>query len=161
MPVDFSVDAYPGERFKAKVKEVRYSPQTVQNVVTYDAVVSVDNPDLKLRPGMTADVTFKIEERQDALMVPNAALRFRPPDAPPPERMELSRRAVWVIGIDGLPREVVVKVGISDGRNSEIVEGELKEGDQVITGIEGAEPAGQPPPGGAPGGRRGGFGRIL
>jgi HlyD family secretion protein len=166
MPVEFGVDAYPSERFKAKVKEVRYSPQTVQNVVTYDAVVSVENPDLKLRPGMTADVTFKIEERDNALLVPNAALRFRPPDAAPPTpgpggRPERGKRAVWILDPLGAPQEVSIKVGISDGRNTEVTEGDLPEGAQVITGIEGAEPAAQPPPGGAPGGRRGGFGRIL
>jgi HlyD family secretion protein len=79
MPVEFTVDAHPSDRFRATVKEVRYSPQTVQNVVTYDAVVAVDNADLKLRPGMTADVTFLIERRDSAIAVPNAALRFRPP----------------------------------------------------------------------------------
>jgi len=79
MSVEFSVDAHPSERFKGKVKEVRYSPQTIQNVVTYDAVVSVDNGELKLRPGMTADVTFLLEQRDAVVLVPNAALRFRPP----------------------------------------------------------------------------------
>jgi HlyD family secretion protein len=81
LAVEFSVDAFPSERFAGVVKEVRYSPKTVQNVVTYDAVVSVDNAELKLRPGMTADVTFLVEELPDALLVPNAALRFRPPGA--------------------------------------------------------------------------------
>jgi len=84
LPVEFSVDAFPGERFRGAVKEVRYAPKTVQNVVTYDAVVSVDNSELKLRPGMTADVSFIVEDIPDALVVPNAALRFRPPDAPAP-----------------------------------------------------------------------------
>ena len=79
MSVEFTVDAHPSERFRGQVKEVRYSPQTVQNVVTYDAVVSVDNGELKLRPGMTADVTFLIEKRDAVVLVPNAALRFRPP----------------------------------------------------------------------------------
>ena len=82
LPVEFTVDAYPGERFRAVVKEVRYAPKTVQNVVTYDAVVSVDNSDLRLRPGMTADVSFVVEELEDTLLVPNAALRFRPPQEP-------------------------------------------------------------------------------
>jgi HlyD family secretion protein len=81
MPVTFTVDAYAEEKFAGKVKEVRYSPKTVQNVVTYDAVVSVDNSDLKLRPGMTADVSFVVEDLPDTLMVPNLALRFRPPGA--------------------------------------------------------------------------------
>jgi len=82
--VEFSVDAFPGERFAGVVKEVRYSPKTVQNVVTYDAVVQVDNAALKLRPGMTADASFLVEELADTLLVPNAALRFRPPDAKDP-----------------------------------------------------------------------------
>jgi HlyD family secretion protein len=84
LPVEFSVDAFPGDRFTGVVKEVRYAPKTVQNVVTYDAVVSVDNSELKLRPGMTADVSFVVEELPDTLLVPNAALRFRPPDAAAP-----------------------------------------------------------------------------
>jgi HlyD family secretion protein len=75
------VDAFPNERFEGVVKAVRYAPKTVQNVVTYDAVVSVENPALKLRPGMTADVSFLVEELSDTLLVPNAALRFRPPGA--------------------------------------------------------------------------------
>jgi HlyD family secretion protein len=80
MPVEFTVDAFPGEKFRGSVREVRFAPKTVQNVVTYDAVVTVDNGDLKLRPGMTATVSFIVEELSDALLVPNAALRFRPPD---------------------------------------------------------------------------------
>jgi len=84
MPVQFTVDAYAGEKFAGIVKEVRYSPKTVQNVVTYDAVVSVENSELKLRPGMTADVSFVVEELPDTLMVPNTALRFRPPGAAAP-----------------------------------------------------------------------------
>ena len=78
MPATFVVDAYPQERFRGKVRQIRNAPQTVQNVVTYDAVIDVDNPDLKLKPGMTANVTFVYAEKSDALRVPNAALRFRP-----------------------------------------------------------------------------------
>ena len=109
MPVEFTVDAHPSERFKGTVKEVRYAPQTVQNVVTYDAVVSVDNSDLKLRPGMTADVTFLIEKRDAVVVVPNTALRFRPPQKvldeigwkPPDERRSERGRAAP----DGPPRD--------------------------------------------------------
>jgi HlyD family secretion protein len=79
MPAMFTVDAYPSERFQGKVREVRNAPQTVQNVVTYDAVIDIDNPELKLKPGMTANVTFVYAERHDVLRVRNAALRFRPP----------------------------------------------------------------------------------
>jgi HlyD family secretion protein len=79
MEASFTVDAYPSEVFHGTVRQIRNAPQTVQNVVTYDAVVDVENPELKLRPGMTANVTFVYAEKDDVLKVPNAALRFRPP----------------------------------------------------------------------------------
>jgi HlyD family secretion protein len=79
MDATFTVDAYPGEKFRGRVRQIRNSPQTVQNVVTYDAVIDVENPELKLRPGMTANVTFVWADEEDVLRVPNAALRFRPP----------------------------------------------------------------------------------
>ncbi|HXY40198.1 MAG TPA: efflux RND transporter periplasmic adaptor subunit [Vicinamibacteria bacterium] len=78
MPATFTVDAYPGQAFTGKVRQIRNAPQTVQNVVTYDAVVDIDNPELKLKPGMTANVTFVAAQRDDVLRVPNAALRFHP-----------------------------------------------------------------------------------
>jgi HlyD family secretion protein len=78
MTATFTVDAFPGERFRGTVRQIRNAPKTVQNVVTYNAVVSVDNAGLKLRPGMTANVTFVYAEQQDVLRLPNAALRFRP-----------------------------------------------------------------------------------
>jgi HlyD family secretion protein len=79
MPTTFTVDAYPTEVFKGQVRQIRNSPTTVQNVVTYDAVIDVDNAELKLKPGMTANVTFIYAEKDDVLKVPNAALRFKPP----------------------------------------------------------------------------------
>lgn len=79
MAASFLVDAYPGKRFKGAVRQIRNAPQNVQNVVTYDAVIDVENPDLELRPGMTANVTFTVAERENVLRVPNAALRFRAP----------------------------------------------------------------------------------
>ncbi len=79
MEVFFSVDAYPGQKFKGKIAQIRNAAQTVQNVVTYDAVIEVDNSDLRLRPGMTANTTIVYSQRNDVLAVPNAALRFRPP----------------------------------------------------------------------------------
>ncbi|HWL88011.1 MAG TPA: efflux RND transporter periplasmic adaptor subunit, partial [Polyangiaceae bacterium] len=85
MEVYFNVDAYPGQKFKGKIGQIRNAAQTVQNVVTYDAVIEVDNNDLKLRPGMTANTTIVYSERDHALSVPNAALRFRPPDLPDAE----------------------------------------------------------------------------
>ena len=78
METSFTVDAYPTEKFKGKVRQIRNAPQTVQNVVTYDAVIDVDNGALKLKPGMTANVTFVYAEKDDVLKVPNAALRFKP-----------------------------------------------------------------------------------
>ena len=183
MAVEFTVDAFPAERFAGTVKQVRYSPTTVQNVVTYDAVVAVDNAELKLRPGMTADVTFMVQERDDALLVPNAALRFRPPDAPADAQRpardatasrqargagagrgnRASRRVVWKLGLDGKPVAAHVEIGISDGRQTEIVSGDLAPGDKVITAT-----AGQAPPAGAQpqqqqqrGGNRARAGRFL
>lgn len=79
MTASFTVDAYPNDHFVGTVRQIRNAPTTVQNVVTYDAVIDIDNPELKLRPGMTANVTFIVAERDDAVRVPNAALRFRPP----------------------------------------------------------------------------------
>ncbi len=156
--VEFTVDAFPAEKFAGRVKQVRYSPTTVQNVVTYDAVVAVDNRELKLRPGMTADVTFLVQEKDDALLVPNAALRFRPPDAPADSERagagaqrqarggagrtgRASRRVVWKLGPDHQPVAVRVEIGISDGRQTEIVKGDLAPGDRVMTGIAGQAPA--------------------
>ncbi|HTQ05569.1 MAG TPA: efflux RND transporter periplasmic adaptor subunit [Polyangiaceae bacterium] len=82
MPVQFTVDAFPGQRFRGRIEQVRNAAVTVQNVVTYTAIVAVDNPDLKLRPGMTATVTIVTARREDVAAIPNAALRFKPPGAP-------------------------------------------------------------------------------
>ncbi|MBC8027120.1 MAG: efflux RND transporter periplasmic adaptor subunit, partial [Steroidobacteraceae bacterium] len=84
MRVTFTVDAYPGDPFRGRIRDIRNAPQVVQNVVTYDAVIDVDNPELKLKPGMTATVSVVTERRNDVLAVPNAALRFRPEGAPVP-----------------------------------------------------------------------------
>lgn len=163
MHVEFGVDAYPSERFPGVVKEIRFAPQTVQNVVTYDAVVQVDNPDRKLRPGMTADVSFLVSERPDALLVPSAALRFVPPadllaKAPPlpsgPEEAGRSRRLVWVVQGSNPPRPVPVRTGVTDGRSTEILDGDLAPGDLVVTGLQGENGSG-------PGRGRPSFGRFL
>src|SRR5256714_12523867 len=79
--VKFSVDAFPGKDFDGKIEQMRLNPQNVQNVVTYNVVIDVDNPDQKLKPGMTANLTITIDERNNVLKVPNAALRFIPQDA--------------------------------------------------------------------------------
>src|SRR6185436_9354391 len=80
MAATFVVDAYPDRKFKGVIRQIRDAPQTLQNVVTYDAVVDVDNSDLRRRPGMTANVTFVYAERKGVLRIPSAALRFRPPE---------------------------------------------------------------------------------
>lgn len=156
--VDFLVDAYPYTTFHGKVTQVRNSPTTVQNVVTYDAVVGVNNPESKLKPGMTANVSFMIAHRDQTLMVPNSAFRVRIP-ADLAKEMGISdssaeaspghsaahekkkggdpslrfRRTVYVLGDgDKYPKAVKVKIGITDNINTEITEG-LKEGDKVVT----------------------------
>jgi HlyD family secretion protein len=201
MEASFTVDAYPGKRFRGSVRQIRNAPQTVQNVVTYDAVVDVANPDLELRPGMTANVSFVFADRADVLRVPNAALRFRPPaELLEGERRggqdgrgaggggaadgagaggagangrrtaaagggsprEPDRRTVWVLRDPAAPPVAVrIRTGVSDGSTTEVVEaleGELREGDAVVTDASGgkgeARPAGGPP---GPGGMR----RIL
>ena len=151
--VDFTVDAFPMQTFHGKVVQVRNAPITVQNVVTYDTVIGVRNPDLKLKPGMTANVSITIAHKDDALQIKNAALRYRPPDATPVEirRTGTSRagrpgegrssnaregpaeRTVYVLpGGASRPRPVQIKTGISDGIMTEVLDG-LKEGDRVVT----------------------------
>ena len=154
MEVKFTVDAYPGERFKGNVRQIRNAAQTVQNVLTYDAVIAVDNADLKLKPGMTANVTFPYADKPDVLRVPNAALRYKPstdlvpktaPDAAKPKAERGSgQRTLWILR-EGQPQGVPVKMGISDGALTEIVEGEIKEGDEIITDNRGGASKTQPP----------------
>ncbi len=169
MAAAFTVDAYPSEVFQGRVRQIRNAPQTVQNVVTYDAVIDVDNAELKLRPGMTANVTFVYAQKDDVLRVPNAALRFRPPpdmaafggggrpggrgggaggSAQPRAASETpDRRTIWVIR-DEKPAAVRIRTGISDGTLTEVVEGDLNSGDAVVTDAVG------PPSGMATGLRR-------
>jgi HlyD family secretion protein len=134
-PATFTVDAYPGRVFHGTVREIRKAPINVQNVITYDAVIAVDNPDLKLFPGMTATVRIVTGRRDDVLRVPNAALRFRPANAPA-ESPTRSRRAVqesvWILGTNGQPQDVRINTGVSDGTMTEITGGNLKPGDPVI-----------------------------
>ncbi|MGH9938073.1 MAG: hypothetical protein ACREAM_17645, partial [Blastocatellia bacterium] len=91
--VSFTVDAFPGSNFGGTISQIRLNPQNVQNVVTYNVVIDVRNPDLKLKPGMTSNLTMTIAERQDALKIPNAAMRFRPPGMTPEKVRELFRGA--------------------------------------------------------------------
>lgn len=130
MEATFTVDAYPDKKFKGKVSQIRLSPTVVQSVVTYDVVIAVDNSSLLLRPGMTANVTFVIEEKKNVLKIPNAAMRFKMPDASPSKE-----QGVWVLR-QGKPVRIKVKTGLSDGEWTEIVEGDIKEGDEVIVEIQ-------------------------
>jgi HlyD family secretion protein len=145
--VDFTVDAFPTRTFHGKVVQVRNAPIAVQNVVTYDTVIGVSNPDLKLKPGMTANVSIIIEHKDNVVQLKNAALRYRPADAvtaeqpkptsspsgqrPTAARERKPERTVYVLTY-GKPKPVQIKTGISDGIMTEVTEG-LKEGDRVVT----------------------------
>ncbi|HEX8772915.1 MAG TPA: efflux RND transporter periplasmic adaptor subunit [Pyrinomonadaceae bacterium] len=184
--VSFTVDAFPGAEFKGTIQQMRLNPQNVQNVVTYNVVIDVSNPEQKLKPGMTANLEITIDERNDVLKVPNAALRFTPQDGQRPttqggaanrsgqgsrrgaqqarnangatvanpavangaqadgarERVAPASspvlagqtRRVWVLGQDGQPQPRRIKVGLTDGAATEVLEGDLREGEVVITG---------------------------
>ncbi|MBB3645550.1 HlyD family secretion protein [Rhizobium sp. BK619] len=147
----FTVDAYPDRSFPAEIEQIRFASEVVNNVVTYKAVLSVDNADLLLRPGMTATADVTVEAVKDTLMVPNAALRYAPAQAgprgrgifgifgPPRQRggnsgqaLTGAERRVWVLR-DGRPAPVVIQVGSSDGQFTQVVSGELKENDALVT----------------------------
>jgi HlyD family secretion protein len=151
----FSVDAFPTRRFTGRIRQIRYAATVVSNVVTYDAVIDVENPELLLRPGMTANVTFVTQEVDDVLRVPNAALRFRfeprgggngGADGGRPARAEKEKlppgsRFVTVLR-DGKPERVAIVTGLTDGSFTEVVSG-LSEGDEVVTDrAGGASPGG-------------------
>jgi HlyD family secretion protein len=166
--VEFTVDAYPEITFSGIVDQVRIAPITVQNVVTYDVVVKMDNPDMKLKPGMTANVSIVVTGKDRALKVPNAALRFRLEEKdqtattkrigasesdtsitkPKGEIRTTQDRSgssilqripggrkpstVWIL-MAGKPKKTIITTGISDGAYTEVMSGELQEGQQVIT----------------------------
>lgn len=133
--VRFTVDAYPGRTFEGVVEQVRKAPQVVQNVVTYDVVVSAPNPDLLLFPGLTANVRIVTATRDQAIRLPNAALRYRPSQGVRAERPGLPGEGqVFVLDGEGKPRPVTLKLGISDGSVTEMLAGDLQEGRQVIVG---------------------------
>ena len=134
-PAHFRVDAYPKQFFDGTVTQVRNAPVSIQNVVTYDVVVTVDNRELKLKPGMTANVTIVTDRKEDPLRVPNGALRFRMPGVP----VDRKTTKVWVRDRAGAVRHVPVVAGISDSLFTEIADGAVKEGDAVIVGIESPE----------------------
>ncbi len=124
----FTVDAFPKRTFKGAVNQVRQSPQTVQNVVTYDVVVGVDNSDLALKPGMTTATRIIIDQRDDVIRLPSQALRFSPGGA---SAATQGQPQVWVLR-DGQPVAMSVTIGLDDDSFTEIVKGELKPDDRVI-----------------------------
>jgi HlyD family secretion protein len=129
----FTVDAYPGRSFHGSVQQVRIAPQVVQNVVTYDVVVSAPNQDGALLPGLTTNIRLVTAHREDALLVPNAALRYRPAGADTRQQAVGSGEA-WIIDANGRPVSVPVHLGISDGSVTEVVDGALSPTAQVIVG---------------------------
>jgi len=138
-PVQFTVDAFPDRVFTARVKQVRLNATTQQNVVTYDVVVAVDNPDQILMPGMTAYVNVQVARSVQAVAVPNAALRFRPADAEIASRESAQSRndarvATVYVTEGGKLRAIAVHTGISDGRFTEVVGDGVKPGDQLVVG---------------------------
>lgn len=204
--VKFTVDAYPNSSFKGRISEIRLNPQTVQNVVTYSVIIAIDNPDLKLKPGMTANIAITVDQRDRVLKVSNAALRYTPPGeqreqtsgdsgdsdvrqdpkaasrlqegpepgapalAPgqkwnpsekikmiPPKQTVQRPGIVYILNAQNKPEARHVMLGITDGSSTEIVSGEVKDGEAVIIG-DSAKSAGVAPPNGAPqfgGGPRG------
>ena len=176
----FTVDAYPGYQFSGTIRQVRLAPINVQNVVTYNVVVNVDNQDLRLKPGMTANVSIVVAQRDAVLKVPNAALRFTPPTASPADRSTLGgkpakgkgaeaatgagrgaaalSRTIWKQGASGDLESLQVQTGISDGLATEVVSESLSEGTLVVVGIErpkGDRGGSDLPPGFGSGGQRG------
>jgi HlyD family secretion protein len=174
--VDFTVDAFPTRTFHGKVVQVRNAPITVQNVVTYDTVIGVDNKELKLKPGMTANVSIIIAHKDNVLQLKNAALRYRPPEAAAESRGTAQagsrstsgggqrptagarerkpERTVYELSF-GRPKPVQIKTGISDGIVTEVTEG-LKDGDKIVTAelSSSASPSSSPPTNPFSGGRR-------
>ncbi len=152
----FTVAAYPDRKFQAVITQVRYAPQVVEGVVTYETVLAVDNSDLALRPGMTATAEIIVKEIQDALLVPNAALRFVPPaeeelpesggsvlaklfprpKAPPRPALKPSNEQQVFVLQGGKPKPVPVKAGASDGAFTQIVEGDLKPGISLVVDVK-------------------------
>ncbi len=193
----FTVDSYPDQEFRGRISQIRLNATVAQNVVTYPVIVEVPNPDEKLRPKMTANVTIEVATRRGVLRVANAALRFKPENAeaagggrqasstsgsagPGPERtaaqMGERRRGitgaggafggrgggragqtVWLLEAGNKLRPAEIRTGITDGHYTEVVAGEVKEGQNVIVGLATSKVEGPPPPGASRGmGGRGG-----
>ncbi|HUP49580.1 MAG TPA: efflux RND transporter periplasmic adaptor subunit [Thermoanaerobaculia bacterium] len=178
----FTVDAYPDEEFRGRISQIRLNALVTQNVVSYPVIIEVANPEERLRPQMTANVTIDVATVKDVLRIPNAALRFRPESergqqaaggqgpgfeeraaqggqsAPglagaarhlPGGRPAGTRpQTVYTLGADRQPKPVQIRTGITDGRFTQVVDGELEEGHLVIVGLATSRVEGPPPPGG-------------
>lgn len=142
-PVSFTVDSWPDRSFAGTVSQVRLNPSTQQNVVTFTVVVDVPNPDGALLPGMTVTARFRVQEHKDVLLVPNAAMTWKPKDW---NRQQAERKArgvadkaagfgttIFVLGADGQPQARRIRLGAADADNSIVLGGQLKAGDKVIT----------------------------
>ena len=130
--VEYTLDGYPDTTFKGKVTQVRISPTTVSNVVTYSVIVGVDNKDLKLKPGMTANVSIITAKHENVLCVPNFALKFTPNTEGP----KYEKQGIWVLIKHHLKR-IEIATGLSDDSYTEVISPYIKEGDTVIVGIKG------------------------
>jgi len=138
----FTVEAYPGRNFPSQVVTLQMQPKVSQNVVTYLAVLSVDNVDRALLPGMTCTATIQAETKRGVLVVPNAALRFTPPVKPgglskAGVNFTDGKHRVWVLK-GTVPTPIEVKTGATDGRHTEILSGDLQEGANVLTDTKGS-----------------------
>jgi HlyD family secretion protein len=163
-PATFTVDAYPGQSFAGTVTSIRKAPINVQNVITYDAVISVSNADLKLFPGMTANVKILVARRANVLKIPNAALRYHPPaepvsesSAPGVRKGTPADKAVWVLDEHNAPQRIAISTGETDGTFTEVTGGALKDRDHVIVAALAKATAGSVGSPGAIGGRGPGF----
>jgi HlyD family secretion protein len=159
-PATFTISAYPDRQFQARITQVRYAARLDNNVVTYEALLAVDNADLSLRPGMTATADIIVRTIANALLVPNVALRFSPPvqrekgqsgpdfiasilprsPRPPPPKATKNLSQVWSLDDNGFPKSIAVKPGASDGRMTQILEGDLTVGQALLVDMEKPSP---------------------
>jgi HlyD family secretion protein len=151
----FMVDAYPDRTFEGKVAQVRNAPIILQNVVTYDVVVAVDNPDMVLKPGMTATVTVISEERDDVVRLPLRALRFTPDDGDGDSGADGKGAAVWVVRSGGRLERIPVRIGVRGDQHGELLSDTLKPGDALAVAYQsGTRPTAASPPPFMPGASR-------
>lgn len=131
--VEYTLDGYPDETFKGKVSQVRISPTTVSNVVTYSVIIDVENDEMKLIPGMTANVSIITSKKENILCTKSTALKFTPNTDGKGEKFD--KQGIWLLA-DGEPKRVEIKTGVNDDTYTEIISNNLKDGDKVILSIE-------------------------